>query len=140
MKDFTDLDLAARFHGHLGPNLVIGIKMGNYALRKLGARPYFGIAARVRCPDAPPPSCVVDGIQLAAGCTYGKRNIVLEPSGQGTTATFINTDSGATVALRVLQSFQQQVKEWLDEFGENEASHRTWSSPDLQVFEECDGC
>jgi len=65
---------AAAFHGHLGPWLVLGLKAGAYARRKLAASP-FELNARVFCPGGTPHTCFVDGVQFSSGCTMGKGNI-----------------------------------------------------------------
>ncbi|HTW92850.1 MAG TPA: formylmethanofuran dehydrogenase subunit E family protein [bacterium] len=65
---------ATRFHGHLGPWLVLGLKAGTYARRKLAASP-FELRARVSCPAGTPYTCFVDGVQFSSGCTMGKGNI-----------------------------------------------------------------
>ena len=65
---------ATRFHGHLGPWLVLGLKAGAYARKKLGASP-FELSARVFCPAGTPYTCFVDGVQFSSGCTMGKGNI-----------------------------------------------------------------
>ena len=68
------LKQAAAFHGHLGPWLVLGLKAGTYARRKLAASP-FELDARVFCPAGTPHTCFVDGVQFSSGCTMGKGNI-----------------------------------------------------------------
>jgi formylmethanofuran dehydrogenase subunit E len=68
------LTAAARFHGHLGPWLVLGLQAGAYARRKLDASP-FDLQARVFCPPSTPYTCFVDGVQFSSGCTMGKGNI-----------------------------------------------------------------
>jgi formylmethanofuran dehydrogenase subunit E len=65
---------AARFHGHLGPWLVLGMQAGAYARRKLATSP-FELSARVFCPPRTPYTCFVDGVQFSSGCTMGKGNI-----------------------------------------------------------------
>ena len=65
---------SARFHGHLGPWLVLGLQAGAHARRKLAASP-FDLNARVFCPAGTPYTCFVDGIQFSSGCTMGKGNI-----------------------------------------------------------------
>ncbi len=66
---------AEKFHGHLGPYLVLGILAGEAALRKLKCKQYFGLEVEVSGADKKPKSCLVDGLQLSTGATYGKRNI-----------------------------------------------------------------
>lgn len=67
---------AVKFHGHLGPFLVLGIRAGLLANSFLG-KDCFKMKAIVTTDPHPPNSCFVDGIQFATGCTMGKRNIVL---------------------------------------------------------------
>lgn len=68
------LEYATRFHGHLGPWLVLGLRAGRRAARVLKATP-FQLEAVVHCPARTPYSCFLDGIQLGSGCTLGKGNI-----------------------------------------------------------------
>jgi formylmethanofuran dehydrogenase subunit E len=72
-KDYSLEDLAA-FHGHLGPYLILGYRIGRYARDYICSDP-FHMSVEVLCSGKPPQSCIVDGIQLGSGCTYGKRNI-----------------------------------------------------------------
>jgi len=72
-KEYS-LEELAKFHGHLGPNIVLGYMMGKYACEHLSNNP-FSLKAVVYCPKKTPESCIVDGIQLGSGCTLGKGNI-----------------------------------------------------------------
>ena len=63
------------FHGHLGPCVIVGMRLGEYALDCLHAYPHFGLEAVIRCAAKPPESCLLDGIQVSTGCTLGKQNI-----------------------------------------------------------------
>jgi formylmethanofuran dehydrogenase subunit E len=69
------LKTAVDFHGHLGPYLVLGLLAGEMALKKLSCKKYFGLEVRVWGADQKPKSCLIDGLQLATGATYGKGNI-----------------------------------------------------------------
>jgi len=69
------LQEAEKFHGHLGPWLVLGILAGEIALKKLRTRKYFGLKVRVWGANKKPKSCLIDGLQLSTGSTYGKGNI-----------------------------------------------------------------
>ncbi len=70
------LERAAEFHGHLGPYLVLGLRMGVLAKNTLNADP-FEIRAEIHTEKKKPRSCILDGIQFASGCTLGKGNIDL---------------------------------------------------------------
>jgi formylmethanofuran dehydrogenase subunit E len=66
----------ARFHGHLGPAVVVGARLGMAALRAVGAEGYFDVEVTCEGPFAKPPqSCFLDGIQIATGATLGKRTL-----------------------------------------------------------------
>jgi formylmethanofuran dehydrogenase subunit E len=66
---------AVEFHGHGGPFMVIGLRMGMTALEMLDAGGWFGIRCRAMLRWRPPDSCVLDGIQISTGCTTGKHNL-----------------------------------------------------------------
>jgi len=71
------MDAAIKFHGHLGPFLVLGLKAGLFANEALG-KDCFKTRATVKTEIVPPCSCFVDGVQVATGCTMGKGNIELK--------------------------------------------------------------
>jgi len=77
-KDYSIEDLAA-FHGHLGPFIVIGYRMGRYIRNNFCPDP-FRLKAFVYCSGNPPESCIADGVQIGSGCTFGKRNIEIVKS------------------------------------------------------------
>ncbi|MFC2077455.1 FmdE family protein [Candidatus Bipolaricaulota bacterium] len=64
-------------HGHLGPFLVAGIRMGLLALRELESPGYFGIRAESQAGQTTPLSCLNDGVQIGSGCTAGKGNLCI---------------------------------------------------------------
>ena len=75
VREYSVSDLA-RFHGHLGPYIVLGYRIGKYALKELGGDP-FSMTSEVYCSGVTPQSCLADGVQLGSGCTLGKGNIGL---------------------------------------------------------------
>ncbi len=84
------------FHGHLGPYLIIGFKMGELSNELLGKETGAGSGyllkkAIVKTGTKPPMSCIIDGIQYISGCTLGKGNIEIIDS-QKPEATFIMND------------------------------------------------
>jgi formylmethanofuran dehydrogenase subunit E len=68
------------FHGHLGPYLVIGYRMGKIANDILSKDP-FSKDVIVDTGTKPPMSCIIDGIQFSSGCTLGKGNISVKNKG-----------------------------------------------------------
>ena len=69
------LNSATRFHGHLGPYLVLGIRMGLLANKILKPNGLHDLSATVYTGQSPPESCLLDGIQLTSGCTIGNGNL-----------------------------------------------------------------
>ncbi len=77
--DRNDIDnmveRGVKLHGHAGPYLNLGIKMGLMALDKLDVNGYFDLFTEVELNYRTPVSCLVDGLQISTGCTMGKGNI-----------------------------------------------------------------
>jgi len=68
--------MATQFHGHLGPAIIFGCRVGMTALDAVDAKGYFDVEVTAQGPFAgPPKSCVLDGLQLSTGATLGKRNL-----------------------------------------------------------------
>ena len=72
-REYSIEDLAA-FHGHLGPYIVLGYRMGRYVKRYFCKDP-FHMRAEVYCSGVTPQTCLADGVQIGSGCTLGKGNI-----------------------------------------------------------------
>ena len=90
---------AIEFHGHDGPYMVIGLRMGLTALEMLDCKGWLDLECEVRLHWNPPDSCVIDGIQSSTGCTMGKKNIsVVEQS--GVMACFRSGEKVLTLVLR----------------------------------------
>jgi len=90
--------LGTRFHGHPGPFLALGIRMGLLALSLLGSRGHRGIVAEAETGTKPPLSCMVDGIQISTGCTTGKGNLSVKPLGK---AVAVFSANGKRVRIEV---------------------------------------
>ena len=70
---------AVKFHGHLGPFLILGLRAGLIGINYLGKN-YFELKAAVVTSPKPPRSCFIDGIQFVSGCTIGKGNLEIKNS------------------------------------------------------------
>jgi formylmethanofuran dehydrogenase subunit E len=81
----------SEFHGHLGPFVVVGYRMGLVANRLLGADA-FAKSAVALTGGKPPRSCMVDGIQLSSGCTIGKGTIGVIDQGEVASVFFSKED------------------------------------------------
>jgi len=72
---------AENFHGHFGPFLVIGVRAGLIGLTKLKiekGNPKLSVTAMLK--NSIPYSCIIDGVQVATGCTIGNKRLRLEDS------------------------------------------------------------
>ena len=92
-------ELGIRLHGHRGPFLACGIRMGLLALRLLGSSGYSGIEAVAETGSTPPVSCLVDGLQIGCGCTTGKGNLKVVEGGRPA-ASFSAGERKIRIALR----------------------------------------
>ena len=85
-KPMDILTRAASFHGHMGPFLIVGVRMGQLTLETLGVGSvqdqYGSLSAVVETGVKPPMSCIIDGIQWSTGCTLGKGKIRVEDLGR----------------------------------------------------------
>jgi len=93
------LERAIEFHGHGGPFMVIGLRMGLLALKHLDAGGWFDLRCVVSLRWGPPDSCVIDGIQSSTGCTMGKHNIEIDER-EGISASFYNSDENFRITLK----------------------------------------
>ncbi|GAH01223.1 unnamed protein product [marine sediment metagenome] len=116
------LEKAIEFHGHGGPFMVIGLRMGVLALELLDAKGWFDLDCVVMLNWAPPDSCVIDGIQSSTGCTMGKRNIKVVEE-RGVAAEFTHKGNAIKIAVRedvlqmvsiVFEGDDKAVKEFMD--------------------------
>jgi formylmethanofuran dehydrogenase subunit E len=81
---------AVKLHGHLGPFLVIGVRMGMIANRTLNPthNRSNALQATVRLALRTPYSCILDGIQSTTKCTIGNQRLKTIDSPEEMTAEF----------------------------------------------------
>ena len=116
-----------QFHGHLGPSVVAGARMGMIGLRAVDAKGYFDVEVTCQGPLAKPPqACFLDGVQVATGATLGKRSLQWVQADR-LTMQIKNTRTGKIVVLRptpalseLLASFKPQPKAGADRGHEDE--------------------
>jgi formylmethanofuran dehydrogenase subunit E len=96
---------AVQLHGHLGPMLTFGARMGMAALHAVEAKGYFDVEVRCEGPMAKPPeSCFLDGLQISTGATLGKRNLEWTES-KRILVRVKNTRTGKTVTIQPKDEF-----------------------------------
>jgi formylmethanofuran dehydrogenase subunit E len=110
-----------QFHGHLGPSVVAGARMGMIGLRSVEAKGYFDVEVTCEGPLAKPPqSCFLDGVQVTIGATLGKRTLHWVQADR-LTVRIKNSRTGKIAVLRptptlmeLLASFKSQPKAGAD--------------------------
>ena len=109
MKNIS-LREAVKFHGHLGPYLILGLLAGNYALKKLKCKKYFSLDVSVCGAIQKPKSCLVDGLQLSTGATYGKGNI-RRLNGRKISIICRNVKNDKRISLQLNKDLAQRLAE-----------------------------
>ena len=101
------LEGAVKFHGHLGPFLILGLRAGLLGIDYLG-KDYFELRAKVETALHPPRSCFIDGIQFASGCTTGKGNLEVKAS-DDVSVEFIRGERRISIVVRndILKTLDQ---------------------------------
>jgi formylmethanofuran dehydrogenase subunit E len=91
-----NFDEVVSFHGHACPGLAIGYRVAGFALRELGERAKDEELVAI----VENSSCAVDAIQVMAGCTFGKGNLIFRDYGKQV-YTFIKRATDATIRIAV---------------------------------------
>lgn len=128
------LSKAAEFHGHLGPFLTIGVRIGLLAKRTLKTNGFRDLSVTVNTGNKTPLSCVVDGIQVATGCTLGKGNITVTDLNE-LSAAFHAKHKAILVKMKA-EVFQNLKAELLhgDPEKMEETARKISSIPDAKLF------
>ena len=106
---------AEEFHGHLGPFLVLGVRIGIIGVRELGVKgndEKLHITAMLK--NFVPFSCVIDGIQVATKCTIGNKKLGLRNSSEIAAKFELQSGEQVTVAVDPT-AFDRLKKELLSE-------------------------
>jgi len=111
------LEKAVDLHGHLGPFLVLGIRMGLIGLRELGTKKgNQKLRVTVMTKPSVPFSCVIDGIQAATKCTIGNRKLKLRNSLRTVSAKFQILEEN-TVTVTLYPAKREEIEKLLEHVG-----------------------
>lgn len=124
------LNAATRLHGHLGPFLVVGIRMALFAQRILRAKPTSCQAVVTR---KKPLYCAIDGIKAVIG-----ENAVVVKEGTGLLAEF-SSDEKKKVTLRPNISLLEKYIDTPWELCEEYAREVMFNYDYEELFEEIGG-
>lgn len=79
MKDLANWEKVVEFHGHECPGLAIGVRAVEAAKAKMGIS--FSKDEEIVCVTEND-ACGVDAVQVLAGCSFGKGNLVYRGTGK----------------------------------------------------------
>lgn len=118
----SDIRNAESLHGHLGPFLVVGVKMARLAKKTLEADETERLDMQIlaRLPLITPFSCILDGIQATTQCTIGNRRLKVKNANGEITATFKLKSQGKAVKIRVNPSLIEDLRSQLSKGTPNE--------------------
>ena len=136
-KLITLIEKAAEFHGHLGPFLVVGVRMGKTVKRVLN--PSTGgkrdLEASAKIPLLTPISCIIDGIQTTTHCTVGNQKLRIENSQKEIAVDFKLQHSNRTLKVFVNPKIVEKLMNRISEGASNE--ELAWEiarMPENQLF------
>jgi len=112
---------AEKLHGHLGPFLVIGVRMGKIAERILNTN--IGenkLQVTAKIPLLTPLSCILDGIQATTKCTIGNQKLRMENSQKEITVRFELQNSDKTTKVSVNPKIVEELMNKIAEGASNE--------------------
>lgn len=103
LKRATDL------HGHFGPFLTLGVRMGIVGLRELGAEAGdTQLRITVMLEHSLPYSCMLDGLQTVTKCTVGNKRLTWKESKEFG-ASFLFENSGRKVEVKINPAIVHEV-------------------------------
>ena len=104
---------AVDFHGHLGPFLVIGVRMGIVGMRELGLKSNndgkLQVTAHLK--HLVPISCTLDGLQITTRCTMGNQKLKIVDSSD--IAVNFSLQNGKEVTVAVNPAVYDRLKNHL---------------------------
>ncbi|MHA1270944.1 MAG: TrmO family methyltransferase domain-containing protein [Candidatus Helarchaeota archaeon] len=130
---------AAKFHGHYCAGLAMGIMMGCYAMKKLGA---FDISDGMENVIAivEMNHCATDGIQYVTGCTFGNNAMIFRDLGK-TAFSLLKREENSCRGIRISQkplpwdTLTENLPE-LNELFEKVVKNRKGTPKDLERLKE----
>ena len=128
---------AEKLHGHLGPFLVIGVRIGIIAKRILNfsIEGNSKLQAEAKIPLLTPFSCILDGIQATTSCTIGNQKLRIENSKKEIAVHFKLQNSERT--LKVLVN-PKMIEKLLNRISEDDPNEKlAWEiarMPESQLF------
>jgi len=119
----VDIHNAVRLHGHLGPFLVIGVKMSRTALERLtiNKKNKDKLQVKTFLESKVPFTCTLDGVQATTNCTFGNRKLIQEETNTSDIkAIFYIKDTKNQVTIQLKEKITQELTEKLRKAADKE--------------------
>jgi formylmethanofuran dehydrogenase subunit E len=128
------LEKAKDLHGHLGPFLVVGVRAGLTGLRELQTRKQKReVFATAQLPYSVPYSCILDGVQVATGCTTGNKRLTFEDSSN--LMILFRNKAGRSVTISILpEAIEELRRDLVNEVSSEAAAYKAASMADEELF------
>ncbi len=127
----SELKAAKEFHSHLGPYLVVGLKMGEALTGNFGNSP-FSFSLTSYTGSKPPISCIIDGLQLSTPCTVGNGGILIRPQGR---AKVEGRMDKRRFLLSLREEIAREIKTNCTSENEEEWALRIWKMSPEELFD-----
>jgi len=135
------IERARSIHGHLGPFLVLGVKIGLAGMEKLEMEDSTRqLHVEAELPKEIPYTCTLDGIQVTTRCTVGNQKLYLKKSNLPLiSAKFNMVNKGKRVVISVRDEILQTlIKELKKSKGDKATQEKlAWmiaSMPEEKLF------
>ncbi|MBM3307568.1 MAG: formylmethanofuran dehydrogenase subunit E family protein [Candidatus Eisenbacteria bacterium] len=125
-----ELRRAAEFHTHLGPFLVVGLRMGRVVTRELGCEP-FTIRITANTGPVPPHSCCVDGLQLSTPCTVGNGGLAVADARD---MSIEAVKDGAVLTIRLREDVWRRIENECTEENQETFACGIWEMPEPDLL------
>ena len=138
LKLTSILEKAEAFHGHLGPFLTIGVRMGLVGLNRMGMAEGKSLVVTASLPTRVPFSCIIDGIQITTKCTTGNQKLSVKDSAKIHTE-FKRKNNGQRIVVSLNQSMFEKLKSQLleENLPDEEVRQLAWkvaAIPETELF------
>jgi len=114
LKPPTSAASVREFHGHSDPWAVLGARIGDHAVKRLGLEKKMGAFVLVEYDSKLPMTGIADGLQLATGATYGRQSIVLVQSTR-LRVRVVSTETKKGLVFRLTESARNKFYQWKSE-------------------------
>lgn len=118
LEEWKAAVLTNEFHRHLGAYSIIGAKMGIRAREILGA-PFDTLTVVSQAGNAPPLSCLNDGLQMSTGASLGRGSIQVNAEGTIPRAIFSYDRRKITLTLKeeMVKKIEADIGQAIRTFG-----------------------